>query len=302
MKYKLMTWNINFLHDNWLKRLNTINKTLEKELEECDVITLQEATLPFSNTIETIHDFLKRTDMEYFMTSLMDEQKLRLYKKVQEFFPKRKLEMTFVMEYLMNKLMWFCGYIYSKWGEKLKELYFNHPYIIMALCVLCPFVFMGSTFFFGMLTIVNKKSGKMRSKCIGRRIIQYIEMKMNGRDAIIVNIHLSPGKSKWENAHRLREIKEIYNLVKDKEISILMGDFNSAETDCVYKFLKKRGYKSCVKEKLKTHMKTFPSENPKRCIDFVMYKGLDIDVIDVEIFGTKEETDHKGIKVTLDVK
>ena len=58
MKYKLLTWNINFLHDNWLKRLNTINKTLEKEMDDCDIITLQEATLPFSNTIESIHNFL----------------------------------------------------------------------------------------------------------------------------------------------------------------------------------------------------------------------------------------------------
>ena len=301
MKYKLLTWNINFLHDNWLKRLNTINKTLENELNDCDIITLQEATLPFSNTIETIHKFLKKTDMDYFMTSLLDEQKLKLYKNIQEFFPKKKMEMTFVMEYLMNKLMWLCGYIYSNWGEKLKELYFNHPYIMMALSVLCPFVFMGSWFFFGMLTLVNKKSGKMRSKRIGRRIIQYIEMKMNGRDAIIVNIHLSPGKSKWEKEHRLREIKEIYELVKNKDISILMGDFNSKETDGVYKFLKKNGYKSCVKEKLKKHVKTFPTKEPEKCIDFIMYKGLNINVLEAEIFGTKEATDHKGIKVTLDV-
>ena len=36
-------------------------------------------------------------------------------------------------------------------------------------------------------------------------------MKMNNRNAIIVNVHLSPGQSKWEKAHRLKEIKEIYN-------------------------------------------------------------------------------------------
>ena len=174
------------------------------------------------------------------MTSLLTEQKLKMYNKINEFFPKRKKEMTYVMEYLMNKLMWLCEYIYSNWGEKLKYLYFNHPYIMLALMLLCPIVFMGSWFFFGMLTIVNKKSGKMKSKCIGRRIIQYTEMKMNGRDAIVVNIHLSPGESEWEKSHRLREIKEIYELVKDWDISILMGDFNDKETSDVYKYLKKR--------------------------------------------------------------
>ena len=83
---------------------------------------------------------------------------------------------------------------------------------------------------------------------------------------------------------------------------ILMGDFNSKPTSNVYKFLKKKGYKSCMNERFKKHVNTFPSENPEKCIDFIMYKGVNIDVLEVKIFGTKEATDHKGIKVTLDVK
>ena len=30
MKLNIITWNINFIHDNWLERLDNINKILEK--------------------------------------------------------------------------------------------------------------------------------------------------------------------------------------------------------------------------------------------------------------------------------
>ena len=301
MEYKLLSWNINFIHDNWLQRLNNINKILEKELEDCDIITLQEATLPFSNTIETIHGFLKKTDMDYLMTSLFKDEKLNLYKKIREYFPKKKAKMTFVMEYLMNTLMWICGYIYSIWGERLKQIYFNHPYIYLIICILCPPIFLGSWFFFGMLTLANKNAVQLKSKYIGRRIIQYIETKINERDAIVVNIHLSPGDSDILKEQRLDEIKEIYDLVKEKDISILMGDFNDAETSEVYKFLIENGYKSCMVEKNGSNINTYPCENPDKCIDFIMYKGENICVKHAELFGTKEESDHKGIKVTLEV-
>ena len=302
MKYRLLSWNINFIHDNWLQRLNNINKILEKEMKECDIITLQEATLPFSNTIENIHGFLKKTDMDYLMTSLLNEEKLTLYKKIREYFPKKKEKMIFVMEYLMNTLLWICGYIYSIWGEVLKRLYFDHPYIIYAMCTLCPPIFLGSWFFFGMLTLINKKSGILKSKYIGRRIIQYIETKINERDTTVVNIHLSPGNSDILDGYRLDEIKEIYDLVKDKDISIFMGDFNCTETSEVYKFLIDNGYKSCMVEKTGSNKNTYPCESPEKCFDFIMYKGENITVENAELFGTKESTDHKGIKVILDIQ
>ena len=38
MKLAILTWNINFIHDNWLKRLDNINKTLQIEIENSDII------------------------------------------------------------------------------------------------------------------------------------------------------------------------------------------------------------------------------------------------------------------------
>ena len=61
MKLNIITWNINFIHDNWLERLDHINKILEKEIDKTDIIALQEATLPFNNKIKELHTFLKKT-------------------------------------------------------------------------------------------------------------------------------------------------------------------------------------------------------------------------------------------------
>ena len=54
MKLKLITWNINFIHDSWIERLANINKILEKETETTDIIAIQEATLPFNNKIKEL--------------------------------------------------------------------------------------------------------------------------------------------------------------------------------------------------------------------------------------------------------
>ena len=54
MKLNIITWNINFIHDNWLERLDHINKILEKETDKTDIIALQEATLPFNNKIKEL--------------------------------------------------------------------------------------------------------------------------------------------------------------------------------------------------------------------------------------------------------
>jgi len=36
MKLKILTWNLNFFYDNWYDRIKSINKVLEKEIENND--------------------------------------------------------------------------------------------------------------------------------------------------------------------------------------------------------------------------------------------------------------------------
>ena len=59
MKLKILTWNLNFFYDNWYDRIKSINKVLEKEIENNDIIVLQEATIPLLKSIDTIFGCLK---------------------------------------------------------------------------------------------------------------------------------------------------------------------------------------------------------------------------------------------------
>ena len=57
MKLKILTWNLKFFYDNWYDRMRSINKVLEEEIKENDIIVLQEATIPLLKSIDTIFDF-----------------------------------------------------------------------------------------------------------------------------------------------------------------------------------------------------------------------------------------------------
>lgn len=299
MKLKIITWNINFIHDNWLERLDYINKILENEINNTDIIALQEATLPFNNKIKELHTFLKNRDINYFDTSLLERN--GLYKYILENCPKYKKYIFSAFEYLMNKLMWLCGYIFSYWGEYIKKLYFKHPYIFLFMGLCCIPIFLGMWYFIGLLTIVNDKIDTVvQSRYVGNRVIQYFDFKYNNKNIRCVNIHLPPGDKEKDKLRRLNDIKQIINFCNDKDNVIILGDFNDTRKSKMYKYLKRCGYKNAVYKIVGEELKTFPSNNPNKCIDFVMIKG-NIKVKKASIFGSINASDHKGIKVTLDI-
>jgi len=300
MLLKIITWNINFIHDNWLERVENINKILEKEVGVCDIIALQEATLPFSDAVTDIHKFLKRTDTMYFDSPSLERN--ILYNFALAYFPKYKKYITGCLDYLMNKLLCVCGWFFSNYGESIKKLYFSHPYIFLVLMILCPVIFIGSWFFIGMITIVNKKiQCQVKSKYIGKRPIQYTEFSYNKRIIHFINVHLPPGYKDADKIERFSEIRGILELFNGKDNVIISGDFNDTCSSEMYLYMKKEGYKSCVFEATGKEYPTFPSNNPVKCIDFVMIKGENIKVKDILIFGNPKASDHKGIKVTLDI-
>jgi len=47
-------------------------------------------------------------------------------------------------------------------------------------------------------------------------------------------------------------------------------------------------------------LNTFPCVKPIKCIDYIMIKG-DIKITSASLFGNSKASDHKGIKVRLDV-
>ena len=256
MKLSILTWNINFIHDNWLKRLDNINKTLQVEIENTDIIALQEATLPFSDAITDIYKFLKNTDIKYFDNGLLERN--FFIKAIVDNFPKYKKYITGAFEYIMNKLLFLCCWVFSNYGEFLKNIYFNHPYIFIVIVILCPLIFFCVWVFVGMITILNKKiNGFVESKYMGKRAIQYIDFDYNEKPIRFVNIHLPPGEN--ENKERYKEVEEIVRFCEEKDNVILSGDFNGKPDEEFYKYLKKVGYKSASFESSGEELNTFPS-------------------------------------------
>tara|TARA_B100000035_G_scaffold297849_1_gene291030 strand:+ start:14881 stop:15780 length:900 start_codon:yes stop_codon:yes gene_type:complete len=299
MKLKILSWNINFIHNNWVKRLNNINKILENEINNCDIIALQEATLPFSDALVNIHKFLENTNIKHFDCALVERN--FLYKYIIENFPKYKKYIIGMFEYFMNKMLYLCVTIFSRYGEFLKNIYFKHPYIIILFCVLCPFIFLPSCYFFGMITILNNKINysDVKSKYIGNRRIQYSIFNHNDKEFIFINIHLIPGGNK-KSKERMLEIKKILKICKKYDNVIIAGDFNACVDSKEYKYLIKKGYRSAIKECCGEELNTFPSKDSVKCVDFIWIKG-DIKAEEGCVFGGMEASDHKGIKVTLNV-
>ncbi len=157
MLLKLLTWNINFIYDNWTERLININAVLEKEINDCDIITLQEAALPFSDTAHNIYHFLKAPIVNYVHHRLLSEEENYIYNKISELFPETKRLIMRIFESCTDILLLFCSYIFSQYGGFLQKIYFEYPIICFISVFLCPFILIGGYFFLGMITIINKK-------------------------------------------------------------------------------------------------------------------------------------------------
>ena len=300
MKLSILTWNINFIHDNWLKRVENINKTLQVEIDNTDIIALQEATLPFSDAVTDIYKFLKNTDVNYFDTGLLERN--IIYKTILDNFPKYQKYIRGAFEYIMNKLLFLCGWVFSTYGEFLKKIYFNHPYIFIMITVACPIIFFCVWAFVGMITILNKKiNGIMESKYIGKRSIQYIDFMYNDKPIRFVNVHLPPGERKVDERERYNEVKEIVRFCEEKDNVIIAGDFNECPTKEFYEYLQNVGYKSSCNESLGEELNTFPSINPEKCIDYIWFKGENVKLESAYTFGSSDATDHKGIKAIFNI-
>ena len=149
MLLNVLTWNTNFIHDNWFSRIKNINEELKFCIDDYDIIAIQEATLPFSDALYDVYKFLKqKPDINLFTSTEFFHELSFLYTKIKDYFPKYKMHIKIIFEWLMNKLLYFSCWVTSKYGEYLKQLYFKHPYMFIILIVLCPI------FFFGLLGLV----------------------------------------------------------------------------------------------------------------------------------------------------
>ena len=147
MDLNIISWNVNFIHDNWSNRLININKRLENEIKNTDIICLQEATLPFSNIFTDMYNFLKGTDLKYFPTQESFLERKYFNNLLKTYFPRYKDFIIYLFEKIMDKFLYLISIFYSNYGEIIKKIYFEHPFILIILGILCPILFAGQWFF-----------------------------------------------------------------------------------------------------------------------------------------------------------
>ena len=150
------------------------------------------------------------------------------------------------------------------------------------------------------MVIVNKKiKTVVKSKFVGR-LFQYSQFIFNNKKILLCNLHLNEAS----DTKGYKELMKIISFTKKTphDILILAGDFNASPTSTVYKYLTDNGFKSVIKEKHNKDIKTWPALNPQSCIDYIWFKGEDIEICSASIFGNALNTDHKGVKCCLDIK
>lgn len=297
MILNILSWNLNFIHDNYFERTENINKILKKEIENCHIIALQEAISPFSK-------FYKYIDSEkikaYTHNEFFKEIDI-INQNIQKLFPKKQQIIQGTFEYLMDKILYLLQIVYNKYGEYIKYIYFNYPKISILLVLLFPFFFTLCGFFIGMTTIIHKDINAIVKCKYIERMFQYTKFNFNQREIIFYNIHLTAGKKEFQKKKKLNTIKQIYEENKNTDILILAGDFNSKPNTDVYDFLVKNGFKSCCMDIKNKELFTFPSNKPRECIDYIWVKGENIEIKNYEVFGDKTHTDHLGIKASIDI-
>ncbi len=297
MILNILSWNLNFIHDNYFERTQNINKILKKEIEKCHIIALQEAISPFSKLYKYIDS---EKIKEYRHNEFFTEINI-INKYIQNFFPKKNELIKSSLEYLMDKLLYLIQILYNKYGEYFKYLYFNYPKVAILLILFFRFIFILCWFFIGMTTIIHKDIDAIVKCKYIEKMFQYTKFNFNQREIIFYNIHLTAGEKEFQKKKRLNTIKQIYKENKNTDILILAGDFNSNPNSKVYNFLIKEGFRSCCMEIKNKELFTFPSNKPRDCIDFIWIKGKNIEIKNYEVFGDKTHTDHLGIKASLDI-
>ena len=297
MILNILSWNLNFIHDNYFQRAQNINNILEREINNTHIIALQEAISPFSK----LYKYIDNDKINEYRHSEFFVEINFINKYIQKLFSKKQDIIQGTFEYLMDKLLYFIQILYNKYGEYFKYLYFNYPKIAIILVFTFPVIFILCWFFVGMTTIIHKDIDAIVKCKYIERMFQYTKFNFNQREIIFYNIHLTAGDKNFQDKKRLNTIKKIYEDNKNSDIIILAGDFNSKPNSEVYKFLIENKFISCSMQIKNKELFTFPSKKPRECIDYIWIKGDNIKIKNYEVFGDKSYTDHLGIKASIDI-
>ena len=286
-KLRIVTWNLNFLANNWFIRREKVNNMLSS-LGKIDVFGFQE--LAIAGTNKWSHCWSWGIDNGFVPLYLPFKERGWFLQKI---------PWILDMYYFLNCILFvfFGKLMYDLFDIKILR-FLILPFFCIIFVWTLSFLFVGTGILVhNRIKILNNHSLILRNmnKCM------VTDIEKNGVKITIANVHLSPDYMKG-GKKRIVEIKTLLNyLEKQSKNQIVMGDMNDSPSSTVYKMMKENGFREAIVEKNNKHFLTFPAKNPEKTIDYIWIKGNQLKVHKVKTFGTEKHSDHLGLYAEINL-
>lgn len=325
MAFRVCTYNIRFVLDRWNEREALLERTIGDV--NADVYGFQEVLIGGNRVGQqlSICSTLNREKTKNFRS--YDSPGARLYFDclpdwISYFFKSTLANIFYDMCAIFNL------YLLSAIVGKYVQLIYHN-----AILKIISFIGLGTAFVFGTTLIVNKKIVDADADDVIHDIIRIggwrgahsVQFKINGKQILIVNLHLSSARN--EEVVRCAEMKQVCEWIESKEIDggvIVMGDFNAQPDGLCYSYLINRGYTSAYKachgnEPMMTfhqsHECSTKDVDEECTLDYIMFKGKALQLSgegksDVVLIGTEScekdptlyPSDHFGVAANFSLK
>ena len=113
--------------------------------------------------------------------------------------------------------------------------------------------------------ILKSEPVSYETRCVIKAVINF-----DGKDICFLITHMGLAKKERKNA-----VRTICNIIDETDLPvILMGDFNAEPDDSVFDPIRER-LSDTQNKSDNPDVKTFPSDKPRKKIDYIFYRGLE---------------------------
>lgn len=136
------------------------------------------------------------------------------------------------------------------------------------------------------------------------RLAQVVKVVLNGKDVILINIHLEAFE-KETRVQQFQEVLKIFNQYRNKFPTILLGDFNSRareENAIVQKIFAMKDIGNAAFD-MNNPVNTFDTKKPYERIDYIFYTKNSIEYISGKVLNEFEQaSDHLPVEMKFKLK
>ena len=311
----LITWNLEFITNNWEERGEEIFKVLS-QYSEADITAFQEVGIPGNVSKSVLSKYAKYTSKKIVFDPVVD---------------RGKLLSLYIFRVLIDIIYKINCFIFNLLGHYADTLYEIRIFRIF-------YILLGTPLLFGLASMISNKCKileKVRFSLGNYRVTQALHLQYNQQnlqqqnhqqqnnsnvDFWTINVHLSPDIKTKDTENKKKRETEVDRLLEfiDSKIGnadcFILGDWNCNPDDGIFKKIVNAGFVNCVQKKTGSNMNTFPTYKipPKtignsdryknQCIDYIWYRGKHFTIDSCKKIGTEECSDHYGLLMSLSLQ